>query len=181
MLLFPCLSLVDFYKLSTSFIKQILFIESDLLFSICLSFDVIFRFTSICLQRSSHQRCSVKKAFLEILQNSLENTCATVWGLEGCRPRPGTLLKINLWHRCFPVNFAKFLKTPFPQNTSGRLLLPSHNWKYCFQCIKTNTVKFRNTQNYWNRKATNWLNINLATGLQLLIIYLQVNQLPIFY
>ena len=24
---------------------------------------------------------------------------------------------------CFPVNFAKFLRTPFLQNTSGRLIL----------------------------------------------------------
>ena len=24
---------------------------------------------------------------------------------------PGTLLKMRLWHRCFPVNFAKFLRT----------------------------------------------------------------------
>ena len=27
------------------------------------------------------------------------------------------------WHSCFPVNFAKYLRTPFLQNTSGRLLL----------------------------------------------------------
>ena len=27
--------------------------------------------------------------------------------------RPATLLKRRLWHRCFPVNFAKFLRTPF--------------------------------------------------------------------
>ena len=26
--------------------------------------------------------------------------------------RPETLLKKSLWHRCFPVNIAKFLKTP---------------------------------------------------------------------
>ena len=26
-------------------------------------------------------------------------------------------------HRCFPVNFAKFLRIRFLQNTSGRLLL----------------------------------------------------------
>ena len=25
----------------------------------------------------------------------------------------------RLWHRCFPVNFAKFLRTPFQQNTTG--------------------------------------------------------------
>ena len=31
--------------------------------------------------------------------------------------------KKRLWHRCFPVNFAKFLRAPFLQNTSGRLLL----------------------------------------------------------
>ena len=27
--------------------------------------------------------------------------------------RPATLLKQRLWHRCFPVNFEKFLKTAF--------------------------------------------------------------------
>ena len=29
----------------------------------------------------------------------------------------------RLWHRCFPVNFAKLSRTPFFQNISGRLLL----------------------------------------------------------
>ena len=37
------------------------------------------------------------------------------------------LLKERLCHRCFPVNFTKFLRTPFLQNTSRRLLL---------QCVK---------------------------------------------
>ena len=36
---------------------------------------------------------------------------------------PTTLLKKRLWHRCFSVNFEKFLRTLFLQNTSGRLLL----------------------------------------------------------
>ena len=30
-----------------------------------------------------------------------------------------TLLKKRLWHGCFPVSFAKFLRTPILQNTSG--------------------------------------------------------------
>ena len=34
-----------------------------------------------------------------------------------------TLLQKRPWHRCFPVNFAKFLRTLFVQNTSGRLFL----------------------------------------------------------
>ena len=48
-----------------------------------------------------------KKGFVEILQNSQENTCSSVWKRD----------------RSFPENFAKFLKTSFLQNTSGRLLL----------------------------------------------------------
>ena len=34
-----------------------------------------------------------------------------------------TLLKKRLWHGYFLVNLSKFLRTPFLQNTSGRLLL----------------------------------------------------------
>ena len=37
--------------------------------------------------------------------------------------RPTTLLKKRLWHRCFPMNFAKFLKTPFLIEHLPRLLL----------------------------------------------------------
>ena len=37
--------------------------------------------------------------------------------------KPATLLEKRLWHRCFSVNFDKFLTTPFLQNSSGRLLL----------------------------------------------------------
>ena len=52
-----------------------------------------------------------KKGFLKISQNSLENACA----------RASFLKKRRLWHKCFPVNFAKFLRIPFLQNTSGGL------------------------------------------------------------
>ena len=37
--------------------------------------------------------------------------------------QPATLLKKRLRHKCFPLNFAKYLKTPFLQNIPGRLLL----------------------------------------------------------
>ena len=37
--------------------------------------------------------------------------------------RPATIFKKRLWHRYFPVNFVKFLRISFLQNTSGRLLL----------------------------------------------------------
>ena len=40
---------------------------------------------------------------------------------------PVTLIKKRLWHRCFPMTFAKFLRTPISQNTSERLLLKIKN------------------------------------------------------
>ena len=36
--------------------------------------------------------------------------------------RPATLFKKRLWHRPFPTNFPKFLKTPFSHNTSRAYL-----------------------------------------------------------
>ena len=61
------------------------------------------------------QRSSVKKVFLEISQNSQKNICARdsfLIKLQACI-RPITLLKKRLWHSYFPVNFLKFLRTPF--------------------------------------------------------------------
>ena len=37
--------------------------------------------------------------------------------------RPVNLLKKRPWHRGLPVNFAKFPRIPFLQNTPGRLVL----------------------------------------------------------
>ena len=65
----------------------------------------------------------IKKVFLRNSQNSQENICARVFFKKVKGVRPGTLLKNKLWHRCFPVNFAKFLRAPVLQNTYGRLLL----------------------------------------------------------
>ena len=51
------------------------------------------------------QRCSVRKVFLEISQNSQENTFAKV----------SFLIKLQAlfsFSSCFPVNFAKLLRTP---------------------------------------------------------------------
>ena len=81
--------------------------------------------------RSSHQRCSVKKVLLKNLQSSRENTCARVSFLIKLQASQHTVtpwyahvhVKKRLWHRCFPVNFANFLRTPLLQNTFERLLL----------------------------------------------------------
>ena len=42
---------------------------------------------------------------------------------ENTVPMACNFIKERLWRKCFPVNFVKFLRTPFLQNTSGRLFL----------------------------------------------------------
>ena len=87
--------------------------------------------------RSSHQRCSVKKVFLEIRKIHRKTPV----------PESATLLKKRLWRRCFPVNFAKFLRTPFSQNTSGRLLLSK---EFLLQAIITLQQHYKFQQKYDN-------------------------------
>ena len=56
------------------------------------------------------------EVFFKISQNSQENTCALCQSLffnNVAGLMPANLLKKILWHRCFPVNFAKFWRTPF--------------------------------------------------------------------
>ena len=67
------------------------------------------------------RRCSVRKVFLKISQNSLENTCARVSFL--IKLQASGLFKKWLWHRYFSVNFAKFLETPFLTEYPRWLLL----------------------------------------------------------
>ena len=57
--------------------------------------------------------------FLEVLQNSKENTVPDTLFNEVAGLRLATLLKKSLSHRYFPMNFAKFLRTRFSQNTSA--------------------------------------------------------------
>ena len=65
--------------------------------------------------RSSHSRCFVRKG---VLRNfARKHLCRVSFSINYF------LLKRRLWHRCFLVNFAKFLRTPFLQNASRKLLL----------------------------------------------------------
>ena len=76
--------------------------------------DLFHKFTQSISSRSSHLEVFCRKGILtnsakftgkHLFQSLLFNKVA---GLG-----PATLLKKRLWHRCFPANFAKFLRTPF--------------------------------------------------------------------
>ena len=112
----------------------------------------------VSIARSSHQRCSIIKA---VCRN-----CAKFTGKHLCQSflnkvgglRPATLFKKRLGHRCFPQSFAKFLRTPFLQNTSGRLgPCKSYLWlQYRGFKLVTTDVSYD-----W----TNWLNTQYSPAI----------------
>ena len=82
------------------------------------------------------QRCSIKKVLLDILQNSQESTCARASFLTSY-----SFIKKRLWHRCFPVNFATFLRTPFLTEHLRWLLLTVY-WKIsCLSSLNFHLAK----------------------------------------
>ena len=62
------------------------------------------------ISEAAVRRCYTKQVFLQISENTQEDTCSGV-----------SFQKILT--RCFPVNFATFLRAHFLQNTSRPLLL----------------------------------------------------------
>ena len=69
--------------------------------------------------RTSSPEVSFKKGPLKNCAKFRKTLCQSLFFNKGVGLRPATLLKKRLWHTCFPVNFANFLKAPFPQNTPG--------------------------------------------------------------
>ena len=72
--------------------------------------------------RSRQQRCSVKKVFLEISQNSQENTCVRVSFLIKCRPKACNFIKKDTLAQVFSFRFCEiskntfFYRTPWKRN-----------------------------------------------------------------
>ena len=73
------------------------------------------------------RRCTSEQVFLKIWQCSQKNTCFGAFfnkypGLKACN-----FIKKRLQHRCFPVKFAKLLRTPFFTEHIRWLLLEIYN------------------------------------------------------
>ena len=89
----------------------------------------IYLIFSTFIFRSSHQRCAVRKCVLRNFKKFTgKHLCQSLFFNKVAGLSPANLLKKRLWHRCFSLNFLKFLRTPFLQNTSGRLLLHFFGW-----------------------------------------------------
>ena len=106
----PCISVMHFAFILSEYIiclEYITITSSEEALKVCeLNFFQEILTESSVTSEAVARRCSVKKVFLEILQNLQENT----------RVRTSLLIKLlkkKPWHRCFPVNLAKFVRTPF--------------------------------------------------------------------
>ena len=65
------------------------------------------------------QRCSVRKMFFKISQDSQENTCDRVSFFISYRPEACNFIKKETLAQVLPGNFANLFRTSFLQNTSG--------------------------------------------------------------
>ena len=81
----------------------IFFASYDFIFGVDMLIRILKQKWSMLKTEAVVWRCSGEKVFLDISQNSQENACTRV----------SFLIKYRLWCRFFPVNFAKFLRTPF--------------------------------------------------------------------
>ena len=83
---------------------------------------LVVKFYELC--RTSHLRSSNKKDVLKNFANvSGKQLYQSLFFQKVAGLRPATLFKEGPWRRCFPVNTAKVLRTPFLHRTYWRLLL----------------------------------------------------------
>ena len=107
-------------------------------------------------KRISHHRCSVRIGVLRNFAKFTRKHLCQSHFFNKVADLQATLLKKWLWHRCFPVNFAEFLRTPFLQNT-GRVL---QDVKKLNKKIRLNwtirlvlTMALRTAKNQWTSKG----------------------------
>ena len=109
----------DIYSKNLPPENKLIFFWQEVIFKLnttCNSMEAVLHILSAQYYRSSHRRCSVNKTVLRnFAKFTGKHLCQSLFllKLQTSVLRPATLLKKRLWHRCFLVNFAKFLRTPF--------------------------------------------------------------------
>ena len=73
--------------------------------------------------RSSHPKVFCKKGVLRnFVKITIKSLCKSLFFNKVAGIRPPTLLKKRPWHRCFPVNFTKCLRTPLVAVSKSKLV-----------------------------------------------------------
>ena len=91
---------------------------------VCKIAVTLYTFKNITEFRSSCSKVFCKKGVFKNFANfTRKHLCQRLFFNKVAGLRPATLLKTDLSHRCFPVKFVKFLRTPFFIEHLCRLLL----------------------------------------------------------
>ena len=78
---------------------------------------------TLCFQKQPLDVFYKKSVLRNLTKITGKHLCQSLLFNKLAGLKTAILLKKRLWYRCFPVNFVKLLRTPFLQNTYGRLLL----------------------------------------------------------
>ena len=80
-----------------------------------LNFTILIKqLNDFLTSKASTSRCSIKKSVLKNFKKFMgKHLCQSLFFNKFAGLRTANLLKKRLWLRYFPVNFAKFIRTPF--------------------------------------------------------------------
>ena len=112
--------------------------------------------------RSSHRRCSIKKAILEhFVIFTRKNLCRRLFIIKVAGHETCHFIKKRLQHRYFLANIRKFIRRPILKNISERL----HCWKvFCGKVFQIRS-ELRKRNYRWllcERLLKLWLNKNAS-------------------
>ena len=92
---------------------------------------------SVSTHRNSRPEVFYKKGVLRIFAKFTgKHLCQGLVFNKAAGLRPAISLEKSLWHRCFPVNFAKFVRIPFLKEHLRWLLLHSSNLQFLIKFLK---------------------------------------------
>ena len=125
-------------------------------------FQIPNQFKNECVHKIKIWIWTFSLVFFKALTFSLQVTVSVKINVifRKNRSSRATLLKKDLWHRYFPVNFAKFLKTLLQNTTGGRF------WKNIFRLASF----FSNSS-----QKTSWLSHDLLSKAGNFLLHLDSN------
>ena len=128
-------------------------------------FFFIFRSGSRCSLQEVFYKKGVHRNFTKFTG---KNLCQSLFFNKVAGLRPATLLKKWLWHRFFPVNFAKFLRTPYFTKHLWWLLLWFETTRELFS---TNIYLFKVSNRNTKKRCENMFKVNNENTERCQLIY----------
>ena len=107
-------------------------------------FVIIQAMMNFDVYRRSHPGVFCKKRVLKNFAKFMgKHLCQRLFFNKVAGLKPVILLKKSLWHRCFPVNFGKFSRTPFLKEYLWWLLLCSEYKTIWLYVLIMSRMRFR--------------------------------------